>query len=175
MNDAKRDVNIILCFVFLVRRSTENTVSPFILFSHSFNAGPTEKYLSRQTQWHTCSELWPSCFCQWAPSVRPSALSLWLPGSAAETPPSSPAPACALWWPRPVGQAEHNRMSRKRKMMSHGKIWCGLNELYISYVFVRLGCTSFALCWSSPCLSLRALSMSKTSWVLSSSSLWVSL
>lgn len=49
-------------------------------------------------------------------------------------------------------------------MMSHGsKLWYGLNELYISYACVRLGCTSFALCWSSPCLSLRALSMSKTS------------
>lgn len=36
-------------------------------------------------------------------------------------------------------------------------------------------CTTFALCWSSPCLSFRALSMSKTSWVLSSNSFRVSL
>lgn len=38
MNDAKRDVNIILFFVFLVRRSTQNIVSSFILFSHSSHA-----------------------------------------------------------------------------------------------------------------------------------------
>lgn len=38
-----------------------------------------------------------------------------------------------------------------------------------------LRCTRFARCWSSPCLSFRALSMSNTSWVLSSNSLLVSL
>lgn len=57
---------------------------------------------------------WPSWFCRRGSSVRLSALSLSLPGSAAETPPFSPSPACALWWPHPAGPAE-DRISRSYK------------------------------------------------------------
>lgn len=49
---------------------------------------------------------WPWVFCLWAPAAPLSALSLWPPGSAAESPPSSPSPVCALWWPLPAGPAE---------------------------------------------------------------------
>ncbi len=61
-----------------------------------------------------CDCSWPSGFCRWAPSAPP----LWPPGSAAETPPSSPSPACAVWWPLPAGKAEDGvdgRGNNKRK------------------------------------------------------------
>lgn len=71
-------------------------------------------------------------------------------------------------------------MTREKKKnyknAEHAERFCKLNEIYGKICLcLWVCCTRFALCWSSPCLSFSALSISKTSWVLSSNSLWVSL
>lgn len=129
-----------------------------------------------------CDCSWPSSFCLWAPSVCLSALSLCPPGSAAGTPPSSPSPACALWWPLQAGPADSDgddpgkEKKKDYKNAEYAERFCKINEIYGKICLcLWVCCTRFALCWSSPCLSFSALSISKTSWVLSSNSLWVSL
>lgn len=68
------------------------------------------------------------------------------------------------------------RKKKDYKNAEYAERFCKLNEIYGKICLcLWVCCTRFALCWSSPCLSFSALSISKTSWVLSSNSLWVSL